>query len=204
MFSTSIQGQPGATADFFLLPPTAGSSLQSARAIEEVRFARDEMADMWWGIEGVLENSIGEPWGQNERDVAAHGNPSPPAGTQGAAVPLRYSIETRVPDYWFPLMPISVDPTKGSVALQLGTVIPAAGGTAPNPRGRILNPTAIGKAVYQMPEEEVPRNGVRVQRVVCRSRWIDGSTALWQLRRVQPGTGEVQSGLSFDLALPNP
>jgi len=54
---------------------------------------------------------------------------------------------------------------------------------------------------YQLPEEEVPRNGVRVQRLAARCRWTDGSTRLWQMRRVQPGAGETQSALRFDQPL---
>ena len=74
-----------------------------------------------------------------------------------------------------------------------------------SPRGRVLQPTSISPASpYQIPEEEVPRNGIRVQRLAVRSRWTDGSSHLWQLRRVQPGTGESSSALRFDQALPNP
>lgn len=75
---------------------------------------------------------------------------------------------------------------------------------ASSARGRILQPTTIsGSAPYQIPEEEVPRNGIKVQRLAARSRWSDGSTRVWQLRRVRPGTGETSSALRFDQALPN-
>jgi hypothetical protein len=42
---------------------------------------------------------------------------------------------------------------------------------------------------------------VRVQRLTCRSRWSDGSTFLWQLRTIEPGSGETHSALRFDQAL---
>jgi len=35
--------------------------LRSSRPFEEVRFARDEMANMVWGIENVLPNAAGDP-----------------------------------------------------------------------------------------------------------------------------------------------
>jgi len=57
LFSTSVTGQDETTADFFLLPPSAGSALQTGRVVEEARFARNEMADMAWGIEDTLETS---------------------------------------------------------------------------------------------------------------------------------------------------
>lgn len=202
LFSTTVSGQPDATADFFLLPPTAGSALQTGRAVEEVRFARDEMANMAWAIENVLENAAGEPWPQHERDAAS--NPPGAPATTSASAPLVYRIESRVPGYWMPLLPVSLDSANGVVALELAAAVASDGHTLLLPRGRILRPTSIGAgSPYRLPEEEVPRNGVRVQRLAARCRWHDGSTRLWQMRRVEPGTGETSSALRFDQALPS-
>jgi hypothetical protein len=202
MFSTSISGQDGAGADFFLLPSSAGSALQTGRVVEEIRFARDEMANMAWAIENVLENAASEPWLQHERDAAKNPVTTPPTA-QGAAIPLKYQIESRVPEYWIPFLPVSVDHANGTVMLERAAALSAEG----NPvyaRGRILKPSSIpATSAYRIPEEEVPRNGIRVQRLAVRSRWVDGSVRLWQLRRVQPGTGETSSALRFDQALPN-
>jgi hypothetical protein len=185
-----------------LLPPSAAAALQTGPVVEEVRFARDEMANMVWALENTLENAAGEPWPQHERDAAL--NPPEKAPTTQNPVPLAYSIESRVPSFWIPFLPVSLDPVQGTVALELAQAIAQDGVTPIQPRGRILQPTAIPVgASYQLPEEEVPRNGVTVQRFSARSRWIDGSTRLWQLRRVQPGTGEAQSALRFDQPLPN-
>lgn len=204
MFSTSVATEPGTVADFFLLPPTAGSALQTGRVVEEIRFARDEMANMIWAIENVLENAAGEPWPQHERD-AAHNPPvtTPAPPVQSVPVALAYQIESRVPEYWIPFLPVSLDPANGVVALELASAVASDGHTLILPRGRILRPTSIPtSAPYQIPEEEISRNGLRVQRLAVRSRWYDGSTQLWQLRRVQPGTGEASSALKFDQAAP--
>jgi len=201
MFSTTVVGatQP---ASFFVLPPTAGAALQVGRVVEEVHFALDEMANMAWAIENTLENAAGDSWPQHERDAALNPIATPPASQ--AAVSLKYQVESRVPEYWIPLLPVSLDPANGVVALELAEAIALDGHTPIPPRGRILQPTGIpAGSPYQLPEEEVPRNGVNVQRVAARSRWSDGSTHLWQQRRVQPGTGEAQSSLLFDQALPN-
>jgi len=153
---------------------------------------------MVWGIENVLPNAAGEPWSQRERDAALTPAIPPPSTAAG----LSYRIESSVPASWIPFLPVSLDPTKGTVALELAAAIAPDGHAPIPPRGRILQPTAIpADSPYQLPEEEVPRNGLRVQRVFCRSRWSDGSTHLWQLRRVQPGTGETNSALRFDQAL---
>jgi hypothetical protein len=201
MFSTSVTGTT-TPASFHLLPPSAAAAFQSGRVVEEVRFARDEMANMVWALENTLENAAGEPWPQHERDAAL--NPLRTLPTTQNPVPLAYDIESRVPLYWIPFLPVSLDPVQGTVVLELAQAIAQDGTTPILPRSRILKPTGIPTgAPYQLPEEEVPRNGVTVQRLAARSRWIDGSTRIWQLRRVLPGTGEAQSALRFDQALPN-
>src|SRR5579871_4020311 len=201
MFSTTVSGAT-TPAGFYLLPPSAAAALQAGPVVEEVRFARDEMANMVWALENTLENAAGEPWPQHERDAAL--NPPETRPTTENPVPLAYGIESRVPLFWIPFLPVSLDAVQGTVALELAQAIARDGVTPIQPRGRILRPTAIPiGAPYQLPEEEVPRNGVTVQRLSARSRWIDGSTRLWQLRRVQPGTGEAQSALRFDQPLPN-
>jgi hypothetical protein len=202
MFSTAVAGTT-ATAPFFVLPSTAGAALQSGPVMEEVRFARDEMANMAWAVENLLENAAGDPWSQRERDATL--NPIVAPGASQAAVPLRYRIESTVPINWIPLLPVSLDPVNGVVALELASAIAPDGQTPILPRGRILQPSSIPtSSPYRLPEEEVPRNGVTVQRLAARCRWSDGTTRLWHMRRVRPGTGEAPSALRFDSALPNP
>ena len=99
-------------------PGSAGrAAMQWGQVVEDVRFARDEMANMVWAIENVLENAAGEPWPQHERDAARNpGLHAPPPG-QMPPVPLKYRIEWRVPEYWIPFLPVSLDPASGAVAL---------------------------------------------------------------------------------------
>ena len=54
-------------------------------------------------------------------------------------------------------------------------------------------------APYFVNEEEVPRAGLRVRTALSRARWHDGSTVVWNSRRVLSGRGEGDSGLRFDL-----
>jgi hypothetical protein len=53
-------------------------------------------------------------------------------------------------------------------------------------------------------DAEIPREGVRVQRVPMLSRRSDGSYDLWTARRVSIGRGEGRSGLAFDSGLARP
>jgi hypothetical protein len=208
LFTTSVADQPpAATADFFILSPSAGSAIQVGTTLEDVRFARDEVANMVWALEQMTENGIGGAWSGHERDVARN---VPPPGTAKPLPPalpgvdLRYAIESRVPEHWIPFLPVSIDPAAGSVALERAAML-RDDGTPIEPAGRILRPSSIGAGdPYQVPEEQVARSGAGVQRVVCRCRWVDGSTHLWVMRQSGSSAGAVNSALRFDQALPVP
>ena len=203
LFTTSIVGQPpGTTADFFVLPSSAASGFQAGTVLEQVRFGRDEMANMVWGQELTTENALGAPWSGHERDIARNvpapgAAPPPPPLPPGIA--LRYDIQTRVPEYWIPFLPLSIDPAAGTVALERGAML-RDDGTPILPAGRVLNPSSLVGNPYRINEEEIARVGVQIERLVCRSRWVDGGTTLWVMRRRGPGGGESSSGLRFDQA----
>jgi hypothetical protein len=205
MFTTSVAGQPpSATADFFVLSPSAASAIQLGTVLETVEFARDDIANMVWAIEQSTENAIGAPWPGHERDMAhnvpAPGAVVPPPELSGVA--LRYNIQSRVPENWIPFLPVTLDPGAASVALERAAML-RDDGTPIEPAGRILRPSSIASgSPYRIPEEEVAPTGVTVQRVVARCRWVDGSTTLWVMRQQGPGTGSVNSALRFDEALP--
>jgi hypothetical protein len=59
----------------------------------------------------------------------------------------------------------------------------------------------LGAPDFVLPDGEVPRSGVQVQRVVCRARSSDGATHLWIARRTRIGAGAASSALRYDLAL---
>jgi hypothetical protein len=200
----SLAQPSGGLAEFTILPPSAGPALIQGPALEQVRFARDDNANIAWGIEAITESLIGEPRPGIERDAAVSALLPPPPESEDTSSPLRYLLESRVPVHWIPLVP---DPVAGSeqIILEKGVVaLPTAAG----PRlafaiGEILNPSALpADQPYRIPDEEVPRAGLRVERFTARSRWIDGSSHLWVARRRRTGTGETQSGLVFDAALP--
>jgi hypothetical protein len=205
MFSTTdLSGLTESLTDYFILPPTAGPAMQLGSVLEDVRFGRDEMANMAWGIERITQSPIGEPRSGRERDaeIDARRNPTtPPPATD---FPLRYRIESEVPANWIPLLPIQPDAGNPSIVLQRGGALKATStgsGVVPS-LSNILNPEPRS-APYFIQEEEIPRAGLRVERVVFRTRWIDGTSHLWVQRRRRIGAGESQSGLNFDQALPN-
>jgi hypothetical protein len=188
-------------ANYNIIPPTMGPGLVTGPVLEEVRFARDEMANMAWAIERSVENRVGEPRPGAERDAASGAalTPPPPPAT---TAPLRYQVESPVPLNWIPLVAVPIANKAPAIQLQKARVLrpdPAGGATpvtVPS-LGRILD-----REPYFLPEEELSRAGVRVDRVVFRARWKDGTSRLWVTRRRHAGAGETQSGLRFDAGLP--
>ncbi|MBN1491801.1 MAG: hypothetical protein JXA69_17950 [Phycisphaerae bacterium] len=203
MFSTAIEGDEDALADFFILSPTAVASTLDGEVLEEVRFLRDEMANMVWAIEHTTENGVGRPWSGHERAQAGPAE-EPVAGAEPIA-PLKYSIQSTVPEHWIPFLPVLIDQATRDIALERAALLHRGEGGEVRPVGRVLQPTRLAdRAIYRVREEEVTRPGVRVSRVVRRSRWLDGSTHLWIARKKTAGAGEGSSGLRFDMAIPFP
>lgn len=201
-FSTTVT-DTGGLASFFLLPPVVGDVAQSGDTLEEVRFVRDEMANMAWGVERFVQNRIGEGWPAHER---SRGITQPDTRTQPSTdgeQQLRYQIQTFVPENWIPFLPVAIDQGQREVQFERGVLLQSAETRVlPTPVGRILQPTKIVEsASYHLREEEIPRVGLRVVRLANRSRWVDGSTHVWISRQKLPGTREETSGLRFDLAV---
>lgn len=190
MFSLTNDSQK-----LFFLPPVLGPMLES-QPVEDLSLLRDEMANVAWAVERIVESAAGRPLDRHEayQETLAAQQAPPAAGSEGD--PLIYRLGTTVPDYWIPLLPV-----KDGNALRLKRgALPAFGEGgiqgAHLPQGRLLEPNRE----LLLFDEEVPREGARVTRTYQYARWIDGSTHLWIGRRKEPGRGEGSSGLQFDVA----
>jgi hypothetical protein len=195
MFQHSLTHGSGLTrpeSNLFFLAPTVLQNLESA-PVEEVVLARDEMANVAWAIERLIESASEAPLSRYEDDVARNGGaPSSPTTPPGSPPALRYRLASRVPSYWVPLLPVQ---TGTGLRLQRGAVLDTQGVPRAVPAlGRILE---SGHALSLF-EEEVPREGARVTRSYQWTRWIDGSSHLWVGRRKGVGRGESSSNLRFD------
>jgi hypothetical protein len=198
MYATTAPG--GGLADYFVLPPSALRATVDGPDLEEVRFVRDEQANLVWAVETTTEDGTGRPASGRERATdTPDGAPAAPAGDAA----LRYRLQTTVPVNWIPFVPVQIDAEHRAVALQRAAMQRYVDGqlVAVQPHGRVLAPTGLpDPRVYLVREEEVPRTGVRVLRGAHRTRWVDGSTHLWTARRVRAGQGEAASGLRYDIA----
>jgi hypothetical protein len=198
MFTTDMSTSDG-VADYLILPPSGLRATVDGPVLEEVRFVRDEQANLVWAVETTTEDGTGRPRPGRERATdTPSGAPEPPV-TQA---PLRYRLQTTVPVNWIPFVPVQVDATRRAIALRRAAMQRYVDGalTEVRPVGRVLNPTGLADpGVYLVREEEVPRTGTRVLRGAHRTRWVDGSTHLWTARRRRAGLGEAASGLRYDV-----
>ncbi len=155
-------------------------------AVEDVMLLRDELATMVWGIERMICGASGSP-----TDLATDWNTSlPVALPRSASAISQYRLGTTVPDYWIPFMPLAAP--AGMVKL-VRAKLPTADHGA---RSRVLQDIGVGLFI-----EEVPREGVRVERIYRLARGSAGAMTLWLSRHTGPGRGEGRSGLAFDLML---
>ena len=181
MFTPTLRDGSG-VADLYFLPATAMHQLTS-RPLEDVHLLRDEMANLAWAVESVVEGAAG-PVQRAERTLPEQ--PEPPS-----TGPLHYRLGTTVPPHWFPLAPVRT--TTGDVpelSLQQMANSPEV------PAGQLLH---IGLA---LDDDRLPREGRRVLREQVLTRWQDGSTQRWTRRRATIGRGEGSSGLAFDIVTP--
>jgi hypothetical protein len=194
MFELSVIGSDGTPgrprSNLLYLAPSVVRTLDG-RPLEEVRFMRDEMANMAWAIEhavpGPVEQRI-EPAATREPAAA---EPAPPA-----AMP-RYRLATDVPLNWTPLLPQRAATDPPSLRLVRAAVLAPDGTNAiRRAQGELLG----ARPRLALFDEEIPRAGVRVTRQFEHTRWIGGSTLLWIGLRKQAGRGEGSSALTFDAA----
>jgi hypothetical protein len=194
MFSTSVP--EGGVPDFFHLPATSSFTAQQGPVLEEVRFLRDEGANLAWAVEASVCDAVGVPRTSRERDDALRRAraavaiaPAPPG--DGAPPLAQYTLQTDAPAYWYPLVPERGE--DGAVWLRLGRFVTSAQVAAP-PDGRLLRE----RSSLAVRSDAMPEAGVRVVRRRMVSRWIDGSLHVWTQRNVLAGESEGSSGLRYD------
>jgi hypothetical protein len=184
MFSLAAQGAvaTAASANLLVVPP-AGVGMLDGAPIEDVLLLRDEPAEMAWGVERTAMGLSGRPLDRGLAWRTGRSAIPPPSANN---VP-KYRLGSLVPDYWIPFLPVSVN--AGPLQMRRGRLPTAASG----PIGKFLSYPA--QTIFL---EELPREGVHLERRYRYARGLDGSTSLWIGRHRSVGKGEGRSGLMFD------
>jgi hypothetical protein len=179
----------GPRSNLLFLAPSLLKTIDS-RPLEEVLFMRDEMANIAWAVEHVVQGAI-------ENRIEPGAVPDAPQTTlpTPSALP-RYRLATDVPVNWTPLLPQRVTDPPSLRLVRAAMLTPDGTNAIRQAQGELLN--AAG--TLRLFNEEVPREGVKVTRQFERTRWIGGSTLLWVGLRKQVGRGEGSSALRFDEA----
>lgn len=217
MFVVNTRGEHGEQADTSLLLMPAAQKVQEGRPLEEVLLARDEVANMVWGLEQTIPLPSGEPRRGREaalelrsfleRDVVKD-DPIPYAGE----ALIRYRVMSSVPEHWIPFVPVHMDSGNREIQLQRAAMPRVIIGNPAPPIRKIRPRTSLLRqgldqspaAAYYLHEEEVRRAGTLVTQSFQRTRWRDGRVWLWLGVRKKTGRGETSSGLAFDRIVTKP
>jgi hypothetical protein len=200
------------------LPPSALQIADEAPR-EEIALARDEMANMVWGVERTIALPSGESKAGREAAYETRrfferalerrlGHPpEPPPLAEPAAI--RYQVMSSVPENWIPMIPVHVAGDNRNVQLQRAAMLRVIDGDdrepiPVRPRTSLLREGLDAHRAYIVHEEEVPRTGIRVAERFRRTRWRDGRVWVWLGVRKQTGRGEGSSGLAFDRIVEGP
>ena len=193
MFSLDTRGDPHAAQNGLLLPPTSGPVMESS-PFESVLFLRDEMADMVWGVETRVQNSLEASVDRRAEWIAPGklppGTPDLPA----------YHVQTVVADYWIPLVPEQSEKVHSFPRWSLWKWRPMACRRRSNPRVCCCVPPIPGaRSGYGFSRKRFRARGAQVDRLYRYARWQeDGRMSMWTARRRRVGRGEGSSGLRFD------
>jgi hypothetical protein len=221
MFTLARPDQPGQVDTRLFLAPALEPGL-SAKAVEEVQFLRDEMANLVWGVETVIPDELG---GGRDARLAAkqltqailQAFPPPPPAVDLEDVPVRYQLMGSVPENWIPFVAVKLTGQFVATNLLQGAmprdpaIEPALGDDGQPvlennvvlPRGAILarDPVSQPNVIH---DEEVMRDGIVVRRRFRQARWTGGSAFTWSALEKLNGRGEGSSGLAFDQATQKP
>ncbi len=192
-------------SNYLFLPPVI-SDLTIGPHHEEIKFLRDEVANLAWAIEKTYRTLYGEAISgyehyhyrknqliQNEAEIQA--------GSKNA---LKFTFMTDVPWNWIPFIPVhgakfsSADyPDHRQIVYQRGAMINRYTDTPEpiRPNSRLLNEVP---SPYFVDESIIPRTGLILSERFQRTVWFNGKDFLWIGQKKMIGTGEGYSGLIFD------
>ncbi len=199
MFQLAATDDQAADIPYLFIPPAALYGQQS-QPLEDLLIERDEQANLAWIIQKSILGAAG-------RSIPIDPGTPPPIAygelPAGAKEPdMAYQVATWVPGGWIPLVQLAADDGEQISEINAPTILER--GLLMETDGYRLR-TASGILAVDIDrvfEEEVRRDGLRLQMVDQLARWIDGSTHLWRGRQKKAGRGESHAGLSFDFTGP--
>ncbi|MEU7867127.1 hypothetical protein [Dactylosporangium sp. NPDC049140] len=207
MFTLDTIGNDPVPADTALFLPPSVPKVAEGPPLEQVLLARDELANMVWGV----EQTVRLPTGDSRRgvevaaEITAHRRrlfPEPPADDPRA--PIAYRAITSVPEHWIPFIPVHVGEDNRAVRLQRAAMPSDIDGRPVRPRTALLREGLDAGHRYFINEEEVPQTGTRLTVAYNRTRWRDGRVWVWLGTERTTGRGETTAPIAFDHLVTQP
>jgi hypothetical protein len=206
----------GAADDRLFVPATTPTGLESP-PVEAVACIRDEVSNMVWGIETVVQLMDGSSRRGREVALELHAKYQAAVVASGPPPPVNdakiaYTLMTSVPEHWIPFIPVHIENDNRQIQLQraaMPRLLEGEQGVVPAkivPRTRLLREglDVVPATPYYVAEEEVERAGTIVETRWQRCRWRRGRVVTWLGHERTTGRGEGSSGLAFDKVLPKP
>ncbi len=207
-FELTSHAPDGQFSDVFLHAQT-GRGVMIGPPLEEVELIRDEVANLVWAIEHIVQGPTGEPVVRRSV-VPAQGLGAAPVDLEDAQ--LVYRLMGAVADNWHPLVPVVIEKGRGTrrptLALELRRMVRASATgdaeLAPGPLGEFMRGSVDGVDGQRprIAEESVPREGVRLTRRYEAARTSDGRYIVWIGRGRRVADRYPPSDLTFDITEP--
>lgn len=216
MFSMTTLSNPledEVLADNRIFFPPVLTKIHESEPVELVKFIRDEMSNMVWGVEDRVPDMLGE--GMSGHKAAAELleylkglAPGEAEVEEALSGVLRYELGNTVPENWIPFIPMHIPGSNRSIQLRRASMPRTLKHLYPHSPGQVrprtdilrygLNDNDTQATSYDIFEEEVPKAGIQVIANFQRARWYGGKTFVWLGRRKRTGRGQGSSGLRFD------
>ncbi|MFJ9818442.1 hypothetical protein ACIRU3_24910 [Streptomyces sp. NPDC101151] len=200
MFTLDTVGEDDVPADTGLLLPPGAVVVADGRPLEEVVLARDESANLVWGVEATVPTATGAARRGTEisaEELAHRLRLRTPPTVPAPAAAVAYQAMNSVPEHWIPFIPVHVPGQDRAIRLQRAAMPSTVTGLPVHPRTSLLRQGLDRRQQYFVNEEEVPQTGTRLCLAYNRARWRDGRVSVWlgARRGTGPRRGLQRAGL---------
>lgn len=204
-WSTFTHSDSGASVSLdgsYLYLPNTVPALTQGEPLEDVYIVRDESANAVFAVEKYYTDDAGLRVNRGDVENAAVMDPmgldsDAQADPEQAKLPV-YRLMRPVPKHWIPYIPRRA-PATGSDGTQM--YLRRARTDETFSRDKLQYRTQIVGESWRLVEEEVPRTGLRVQRLRKMARDCTGKDYFWVGRRKDISATEHSAGADFDYLL---
>jgi hypothetical protein len=172
-----------------LLMPNVAIYILQNDELEEVRFLRDEDANLVWAWERRFLDASGEAVVDGDSLILPIESVGPDDGLP------RFVLKSPTARHWIPYVPRQNSPAPhgdGEIHLRRGRTMESATSANPQYSSKIVSES------IRINEERIPRTGIRVRRVVRYARGSDGAPHFWIGRLKEPAQRPTLPKLRFD------